>query len=70
MDRQLVGASHEIVKKIFDTTERYKIKEVTTKIGIYQVYHIVQGWELFLWVDTCLAHLMKQLKYIWYDRKR
>ena len=31
MDRSLVGAFHEIFKKIVGTTESSKIKEVTTK---------------------------------------
>ena len=25
---------------------------------------MVQGWELFRWIDTCLAHLMKKFKNI------
>ena len=37
MDRYFVGASHEKVKEIFGTTERCKIKEVSTKMVIIQV---------------------------------
>ena len=37
MDIYLFGASHEIIKKIFGMTERDKIKEVTTKMAIFQV---------------------------------
>ena len=37
MDRYLFGASHEKVKNIFGMTERDKIKEVSTKMVIFQV---------------------------------
>ena len=37
MDRYLFGAFHEIVKKIFGTTESSKIKELTTKMVIFQI---------------------------------
>ena len=37
MDRYMIGASHEKCLKIFGTTERDKIKEVTAKMVIFQV---------------------------------
>ena len=30
---------------------------------------MVRGCELFRWIDTCLAHLVKKFKkYNWYDK--
>ena len=31
---------------------------------ISDITYMVRGWELFRWIDTCLAHLMKN----WYDK--